>query len=89
MSNGKTERDLMILRAERDAAARRGDHGEALILNDRICDLKLAKEEVECPSCRGQGEIASPEKKHWSPCRLCSGTGAVTEQQAGDWPETP
>lgn len=38
----KSERDLTIdrLRTERDAAAGRGDHAEALILNDRIADLK-------------------------------------------------
>ena len=35
-------KDLILkkLRADRDAAASRGDHAEALILNDRIRDLK-------------------------------------------------
>lgn len=38
----KSDRDLMLdrLRSDRDAAARRGDHAEAMILNDRIADLK-------------------------------------------------
>jgi hypothetical protein len=36
----KRDRLLKILRVERDAAAARGDHAEALILNDRIADLK-------------------------------------------------
>jgi len=36
----KRDRLLKTLRAERDAAAARGDHAEALILNDRITDLK-------------------------------------------------
>jgi hypothetical protein len=31
---------LKKLRSDRDAAARRGDHAESLILNDRIDDLK-------------------------------------------------
>lgn|GEM_PF-6854815 len=39
----KSERDLMLerLRGERDAAAKRGDTAEALILNDRIIVLKM------------------------------------------------
>lgn len=36
---------LTKLRRDRDAAAARGDHAEALILNDRIKDLKEAVEE--------------------------------------------
>jgi hypothetical protein len=36
------ERLLELLRVERDRAAARGDHAEALILNDRIADLKDA-----------------------------------------------
>jgi hypothetical protein len=35
-----TEITLAALRLRRDAAAARGDHAEALILNDRIKDLK-------------------------------------------------
>lgn len=31
---------LAKLRTDRDQAAARGDHGEALVLNDRIRDLK-------------------------------------------------
>ena len=31
---------LADLRRQRDEAAARGDHADALILNDRICDLK-------------------------------------------------
>jgi hypothetical protein len=54
-----------------------------------FCAKFRAPKDVECPACRGHGEIASPEKKHWSPCRLCKGTGVVTEQQARDWPESP
>lgn len=36
------KRDLILqkLRSERDAAAARGDHAEALILNDRISAIK-------------------------------------------------
>lgn len=37
------ERILKKLRQERDAAAARGDHAEALILNDRIADVKAGK----------------------------------------------
>lgn len=36
----QTTQIIDFLRAERDAAARRGDHAESLILNDRIADLK-------------------------------------------------
>lgn len=41
-------RDQMLtrLRADRDAAAARLDHAEALILNDRIKALKEARSEV-------------------------------------------
>ncbi len=41
--------DLILrkLRAERDAHAARGDHAEALILNDRITDLKAGHVTVE------------------------------------------
>lgn len=39
---GNEDRDLILadLRRQRDQAAAIGDHGEALILNDRIRDLK-------------------------------------------------
>lgn len=37
---------LAKLRSDRDEAASRGDHGEALILNDRIRDLKEGGSEV-------------------------------------------
>lgn len=33
--------------------------------------------DVECPSCRARRDN----------CRLCGGSGVVTEQQARDWPE--
>lgn len=57
---------------------------------DLILDqIRADQDDVECPACRGHGEIASPEKKHWSPCRLCNGTGAVPEQVSRDWPATP
>jgi hypothetical protein len=41
---------LNQLRAERDAAAKRGDHGEALVLNDRIIDLKNKMEREHGPA---------------------------------------
>ena len=41
------ERLLKLLRWERDAAAARGDHAEALILNDRIADVKAGRVTVE------------------------------------------
>lgn len=81
MTNGLDE-----LRQRRDAAAARGDHGEALVLNDRIHVLKYsnayneelyASADVECPSCKARRDN----------CRLCGGTGVVTERQALDWPE--
>lgn len=37
---------LTRLRDDRDAAASRGDHAEALILNDRIKDLKEGGSEM-------------------------------------------
>lgn len=33
--------------------------------------------DIECPSCRARRDN----------CRLCGGSGVVTEQQARDWPE--
>lgn len=46
-------------------------------------------DEVECPACRGQGAVTGPEKRHWTPCRLCNETGVVSEQTFRDWPATP
>jgi hypothetical protein len=75
-----TDEDISKLRADRDRAARNGDHAEALILNDRILRFKNTQQRmVECPSC-----------KAWrDQCRLCAGTGEVTEQQALDFGAEP
>jgi hypothetical protein len=35
-------------------------------------------DQIECPSCRA----------HRNHCRLCGGSGVVTEEQARDWPPT-
>jgi len=35
--------------------------------------------DIECPSCRARRDT----------CRLCGGSGVVTEQQARDWPAVP
>jgi hypothetical protein len=40
-------------------------------------DTRSRIADVECPSCRARRDD----------CRLCGGTGVVTEQQAADWPE--
>ena len=62
------DRDLILkkLRADRDTAAARGDHAEALILNDRIRDLKeggsLAVERV-----MQQFESALVRKRAYAP----------------------
>lgn len=42
-----------------------------------VIDKVIAGDQVECPSCRA----------HRDHCRLCNGSGVVTEQQARDWPE--
>jgi hypothetical protein len=41
--NMSQQQILRKLRTERDACAARGDHAEALILNDRIADVKAGR----------------------------------------------
>jgi hypothetical protein len=54
---------------------------------------------VECPRCGGMGDIAShrdftgpkgytERETTYFLCKLCNGFGAVTEQQALDWPSS-
>jgi hypothetical protein len=48
-----TQKKIDALRTERDAAATNGNHFDALVLNDRIQNLKEAVSNVnECPSCK-------------------------------------
>lgn len=45
-------------------------------------------EEFQCPACRGHGAIRGPQTNMpWFDCRLCDGTGAVTEHVAKNYPE--
>lgn len=72
-----TKNEISKLRTDRDLAASAGDHAEALILNDRIRNLKDMQPRVllvECPSCRGRG-YTNPAFD----CRWCSGSGEVSE----------
>lgn len=42
---------------------------------------------VACEACRGQGVSRGPQSDMpWFECRVCNGTGTMTEQQARDWP---
>lgn len=62
------EKLLTKLRADRDAAAARGDHGEALILNDRIVDLK-ATGSLAVENVMQQFESALTRKRFYGPRR--------------------
>lgn len=62
MNKGKL---LSSLRKERDALAARGDHAEALILNDRIRDLKDGKT-VSVERVMKQFESALARKRAYS-----------------------
>jgi len=57
---------LTKLRADRDAAAARGDHAEALILNDRIKDLKDGGS-VAVESVMQRFESALTRKRFYGP----------------------
>jgi hypothetical protein len=54
------------LRADRDSAARRGDHAEALILNDRILDLKSGSS-LAVESVMRQFESALVRRRAYGP----------------------
>ncbi len=59
-----TQKKVTALRVERDAAAQAGNHFDALVLNDRIRNLKDATSASvnDCPSCGRQfadGETCS------------------------------
>lgn len=59
---------LAKLRADRDTAAARGDHAEALILNDRIKDLKEGGSEVvEVERVMQNFESALTRKRFYGP----------------------
>ena len=46
-------------------------------------DGRVLVERVQCPACRGQGEVRGPQSNMpWFECRYCGGSGVVTEQQA-------
>lgn len=48
--------------------------------------VPLSSSLVCCPVCSGTGEIRGPERgMSWYPCKLCDGSGAVTEDAAKDW----
>lgn len=41
---------------------------------------------VQCPNCWGHGAIRGPQTDMpWFDCRVCEGTGEVTEQAADDY----
>jgi len=56
---------LVKLRSDRDAAAARGDHAEALILNDRIKDLKDG-----CINPYPSIDVALARQRFYGPRRL-------------------
>jgi hypothetical protein len=59
-----TQKKVIALRIERDAAAKSGNHFDALVINDRIRNLKgtIYASVNDCPSCGRQftdGETCS------------------------------
>ena len=73
------------------SALNRNGQGPALSYHewkDRQHDRTQSRiNEVECPNCKGQGEVRGPQSNMpWFICRLCNGSGVVTEQQSRDWP---
>lgn len=62
----QTTQMIDFLRAERDAAARRGDHAESLILNDRILDLKSGSS-LAVESVMRQFESALVRRRAYGP----------------------
>jgi hypothetical protein len=75
-----TDQSLADLRRRRDTAAMAGDHGEALVLNDRIHALKSM---VACPACCSVS--GTPRDNH---CIYCGNEREVTEERAaayGPW----
>ena len=49
-------------------------------------DGRVFVEHVQCPACRGQGEVCGPQQgMPWFQCRYCEGSGVVSEQKALDF----
>jgi hypothetical protein len=69
--------DIQELRQRRNEAAARGDHGEALVINDRIHALKSM---VACPAC-----CSASGTPRGDDCRYCGNEREVTEQRAADY----
>lgn len=67
MSDEKTGRALKELRRRRDQAAARGDHAEALILNDRVKDLKEGATSIAVERAMQEFESGLARKRFYAP----------------------
>jgi hypothetical protein len=76
----KREQILKSLREQRDAAAARGDHAEALILNDRVRDLKEGSLSVERAMQVFESGLAR-RRAYWCRADLTCGCGACEDEQ--------
>jgi hypothetical protein len=76
----KREQILKSLREQRDVAAARGDHAEALILNDRVRDLKEGSLSVERAMQVFESGLAR-RRAYWCRADLTCGCGACEDEQ--------
>jgi hypothetical protein len=74
------EQLLKSLREQRDTAAARGDHAEALILNDRVRDLKEGGLLVERAMQVFESGLAR-RRAYWCRADLTCGCGACRDEQ--------
>jgi hypothetical protein len=77
------DREQLInkIRHERDEAAARGDHAEALILNDRVRDLKEGGLLVERAMQVFESGLARRRAYYWCRADLTCGCGACDDEQ--------
>lgn len=61
------EKIIAFLRRERDEAASRGDHAEAMLLNDRIRDVKEGLTSPTIEAVMRQFESALERKRFYGP----------------------
>lgn len=83
------EKLITDLRRQRDEAAARGDHAEALILNDRIRDLKDGRISPTVETVTRQFESALARKRYIRPQNVGECPGCFRKSIGCSSPDCP